>query len=101
MSRVAYGLAVTPERLAMIDRAEQLLRSLGLRELRVRYHPDDMARIEVPLDRLSELCEPEVRQRVFDEFTRLGFKFITLDLAGFRSGGFTELVPSEMLRRYS
>ena len=47
-SRVAYGQEVTPERLAMIDRAEQFLRSLGFRELRVRYHADDMARIEVP-----------------------------------------------------
>ena len=100
-SRVAYGLEVTPERLAMIDRAEQLLRSLGFRELRVRYHADDMARIEVPLDRLGDLCDAEVRKAVIDEFTRLGFKFITLDLAGFRSGGFTKLVPSEMLRRYS
>ncbi len=100
-SRVTYGLEVTPERLAKIDRAEQLLRSLGLRELRVRYHADDMARIEVPIDQLRELCEPEVRKVVIDEFTRLGFKFVTLDLAGFRSGGFTKLVPSEMLRRFS
>ena len=61
-SRVAYGLQVTPERLAMIDRAEQFLRSLGLRELRVRYHADDMARIEVPLDQLPELCEPDGSQ---------------------------------------
>ena len=47
-SRVAYGEEVTPERLAMIDRAEQYLRPLGLRELRVRYHRGDMARLEVP-----------------------------------------------------
>ena len=60
-SRVAYGLEVTPERLAMIDRAEQFLRALGFRELRVRYHADDMARIEVPAEQLSELCEAEIR----------------------------------------
>lgn len=100
-SRVAFGVAVTPERLAMVDRAEQVLRSLGFRELRVRYHADDMARIEVPLERLEELCDGEVRSVVIDEFTRLGFKFITLDLAGFRSGGFAKLVPSEMVRRFS
>jgi uncharacterized protein len=100
-SRVAYGLAVTPERLAMIDGAERFLRSLGLRELRVRYHADDTARIEVPVDQINELCEPEIRQSVIDELARLGFKFITLDLAGFRSGGFTKLVPSEMLKRFS
>jgi uncharacterized protein len=100
-SRVAYGLQVTPERLAMIDGAERFLRSLGLRELRVRYHADDMARIEVPLDQLPKLSEPGTRAPVVAELTRLGFKFITLDLAGFRSGGFTKLVPSEMLQRFS
>jgi pyridinium-3,5-biscarboxylic acid mononucleotide sulfurtransferase len=100
-SRVAYGLAVTPERLAMIDGAEQFLRSLGLRELRVRCHADDMARIEVPVEQVNKLCEPDIRQSVTEEFTRLGFKFVTLDLAGFRSGGFTKLVPSEMLKRFS
>ncbi|MFO0791737.1 MAG: hypothetical protein U0805_19930 [Pirellulales bacterium] len=88
-------------RLAMVDQAEQLLRSLGFRELRVRYHADDMARIEVPVDRLPEFCEGEVRSAVVSEFTRLGFKFIALDLAGFRSGGFAKLLPSEMVRRFS
>jgi pyridinium-3,5-biscarboxylic acid mononucleotide sulfurtransferase len=100
-SRVAYGLSVTPERLARIDRAEQFLRSLGFRELRVRFHADDMARIEVPALEIARVCEPEVRASVIAEFERLGFKFVTLDLAGFRSGGFTQLVPSEMLTRYS
>ncbi len=100
-SRVAFGVKVTPERLAMIDQAEQVLRALGFRELRVRYHADDMARIEVPIDRLAELCDGEVRLTVIEEFTRLGFKFITLDLAGFRSGGFAKLVPSEMVQRFS
>jgi pyridinium-3,5-biscarboxylic acid mononucleotide sulfurtransferase len=100
-SRVAYGLEVTPERLARIDRAEQFLRSLGFRELRVRLHEGDMARIEVPVGEIAELCEPDIRRVVVEEFDRLGFKFITLDLSGFHSGGFTKLVPSEMLRRFS
>jgi uncharacterized protein len=100
-SRVAYGQEVTPERLAMIDRAEQLLRSLGLRELRVRYHAGDVARIEVPSDELPDVCEPAVRQVVLEEFQRLGFKFVTLDLAGFRSGGLNRLIPPEELRRFS
>lgn len=100
-SRVAYGLSVTPERLARIDRAEQFLRSLGFHELRVRYHADDMARIEVPVSEVGRLCEPDVRASVVAEFGQLGFKFVTLDLAGFRSGGFTKLVPSEMLTRFA
>jgi uncharacterized protein len=100
-SRVAYGLQVTPERLARIDRAEQFLRSLGFRELRVRLHEGDVGRIEVPAGEIAALCEEEIRRTVVAEFERLGFKFITLDLAGFCSGGFTKLVPSEMLKRFS
>jgi len=100
-SRVAYGLHVTPERLARIDQAEQFLRSLGFNELRVRLHADDMARIEVPVSEIAKLCELNSRTATVAEFERLGFKFITLDLAGFRSGGFTKLVPSEMLIRFS
>jgi pyridinium-3,5-biscarboxylic acid mononucleotide sulfurtransferase len=100
-SRLAYGLDVTPERLQRIDRAEQFLRSLGFRELRVRLHADDLARIEVPNDEIAALCEAEMRRAVIEEFQSLGFKFITLDLAGFRSGSFTHLVPSEMVKRFS
>jgi uncharacterized protein len=100
-SRVAFGLQVTPERLSRIDRAEQFLKSLGFDELRVRYHADDLARIEVQPDQLAELCEPAIREAILEEFNSLGFKFITLDLAGFRSGGFAKLVPIEMVRRFS
>ena len=60
-SRIAYGQQVTPERLAMIDRAERFLRRRGLRPLRVRYHEGDLARIEVPPDQLPRLAEPEFR----------------------------------------
>ncbi len=85
-SRVAYGEEVTPQRLQMIDRAEQLLRSLGLRTVRVRYHRGDLARLEVPGDAIAHLAEPEIRERLATELKQLGFKFITLDLEGFRSG---------------
>ncbi len=91
-SRIAYGEAVTPERLAMIDRAEQYLRGLGLREFRVRYHKGDLARIEVPLAQLPSLIEVQQRQELAAEFRRLGFKFVTLDLEGFRSGSLNQLV---------
>lgn len=100
-SRIAYGQEVTPERLAMVDRAERFLRSLGFRELRVRYHAGDMARIEVPLSDVSALCEPEIRRVVVEEFTDAGFKFITLDLAGFRSGSLNQLISPQEVVRYS
>jgi len=92
-SRVAYGEEVTPERLVMIDAAEQYLRSLGLRELRVRYHKGDLARLEVPIDALPKLCEHETRAALAAKLKELGFKFVTVDLEGFRSGSLNSLVP--------
>jgi uncharacterized protein len=96
-SRVAYGEEVTPERVAMIDQAEQHLRGLGLRTLRVRYHRGDLARLEVPLDALPRLCEPGVRESLVQRLKELGFRFVTLDLEGFRSGSLNTLVPVEKL----
>lgn len=99
-SRIAYGQQVTPERLAMVDSAEQLVRKLGLRECRVRYHDGDLARIEVPADAITQLARPDVRDRLAAGLKRLGFKFVTLDLEGFRSGSLNDLVPVESLQRY-
>jgi pyridinium-3,5-biscarboxylic acid mononucleotide sulfurtransferase len=98
-SRVAYGEAVSPERLAMIDAAEQYLRQQGLRTLRVRYHQGDMARLEVPLDALARFCEPQVRETLVAHFKALGFKYVTLDLEGFRSGSLNALVTIESLSK--
>jgi len=85
-SRVAYGEEVTPQRLAMIDRAERLLRAMGLSELRVRYHGGDLARIEVPASQLPRLAAPEVAAELAARLKSLGFRYVTLDLEGFRSG---------------
>ncbi len=97
-SRIAYGEDVNPERVRMIDQAEQWLRQRGLRIVRVRYHKGDVARIEVPLDDLARLVELEVRGELIRTFRALGFKFITLDLEGFRSGSLNSLVSVESLR---
>ena len=91
-SRIAYGEEVTPERLAMVDAAEQFLRSKGLKVCRVRYHRGDLARIEVPSQALLTLCEPTTRQELAAEFRRLGFKFVAIDLEGFRSGSLNQLL---------
>lgn len=96
-SRLAYGEEVTPERLAMIDRAEQYLRGLGLRDLRVRYHRGDLARIEVPASAIVRLAEPQVREQLAARLRELGFKFITLDLEGLRSGSFNQLITTDSL----
>lgn len=92
-SRVAYGLEVTPERLRRVDRAEQFLREvLGIAELRVRYEFHDLARIEVPVAALPRCCEPEVREQIAAHFHELGFRAITLDIEGFRSGNMNALL---------
>ena len=100
-SRLAPGLAVTPERTRRVEEAEAFLRSLGLRECRVRYHDGDLARVEVPLSEVARLAAEPVRGELAREFRRLGFKFVTLDLDGFRSGSLNELVPLELRRVYS
>jgi len=92
-SRIAYGESVSQERLAMIDRAEQCLRGLGISPVRVRYHGGDMARIEIPPSALEHLCRPDARATITARFKELGFKFITLDLEGFRSGSLNSLLP--------
>ena len=91
-SRVAYGESVTPERLKMIDRAEQYLRGKGFASLRVRYHSGDVARIEVPPADLARFGELDFRRDLIAHFKALGFKFITIDLEGFRSGSLNQLV---------
>ena len=96
-SRIAYGEAVSPERTKMVDDAERWLRRRGLRLLRVRYHKGDLARIEVPLEELPALAAPEVRDELVAEFRNLGFKFVTLDLEGFRSGSLNSLIAPESL----
>ena len=99
-SRIAYGEVVTPERTRMVDLAEQWLRKeLGLRILRVRYHKGEMARVEVPLDDLPRLVEPSVRAGMIRAFRDLGFKYVTLDLEGFRSGSLNALIPLQSLQR--
>ncbi len=96
-SRIAYGEEVTPERVRMIDGAEGWLRQRGLRLVRVRYHKGDMARVEVPVEELPGLVEPEVRKALIPAFRELGFKFVTLDLEGFRSGSLNTLIPLDGL----
>ena len=95
-SRLAPGLTATAERTARVEAAEALLRRLGLRECRVRYHEGDLARIEVPVADIARLASGDVRTELAGEFRRLGFKFVTLDLDGFRSGSLNELVPLEV-----
>lgn len=89
-SRIPYGVAITVQTLSQVERAELALRQLGLRQLRVRHH-DQVARIEVePADFPVVLAH---RQEIVDECKTLGYIYVTLDLAGFRSGSMNEVLP--------
>jgi pyridinium-3,5-biscarboxylic acid mononucleotide sulfurtransferase len=93
-SRIAYGLEVTPERVRRVDAAERFLRDeLWLRELRVRHEAHDLARLEVPVAEISRLTEDSVRRAISRKLHELGFKYVTLDLDGFRSGSLNEALP--------
>jgi len=93
-SRIAYGLEVTEQRLKQIDEAEDFLRSLGFVELRVRHH-DTIVRIEVnPRDIVKVSAEP-VRSQIVDKMKSLGFKFVTVDLQGYRCGSLNEILSEE------
>jgi pyridinium-3,5-biscarboxylic acid mononucleotide sulfurtransferase len=98
-SRIAYGVEATPERVARIDAAEHYLReTLGERELRVRVEANELARIEVPLSALPALVDPERRATIVAKLHELGFRYITLDLEGFRSGSLNAALPLVELR---
>ncbi len=101
-SRIAYGVEVTPERVQRVDAAEQFLRhTFGFREFRVRHEANDLARIEVPLTDLPTLLDPSHREQVTQKFKSLGFRFVTIDLEGFRSGSLNTVIPVEQLQRFT
>lgn len=89
-SRIPYGTAVTVEALERVGAAEAFLRSLGLRQLRVRHH-DGVARIEVEPGDMARLIEQ--RERIVARLKELGYQYVTLDLAGFRSGSMNDVLP--------
>lgn len=84
-SRIAYGIEVTPERLAIIEKGEEALRSLGFKQFRVRYH-ERLVRIEIAPEELPRALTPELTGKFVEVFKALGFTFVTLDLEGYRTG---------------
>lgn len=92
-SRIAYGIEVTPERLGIVEKGEEAVRALGFRQFRVRYH-DELARIEISTDELPRALDPAMTRKFVEIFKGLGFKFVTLDLEGFRSGSMNSLLVS-------
>jgi uncharacterized protein len=97
-SRLEYGRAVTPEALNVIERGEDTLRALGFRQFRVRHH-GEIVRIEIAREELPRALTAEMAREFTAVFKRLGFKFVTLDLEGFRSGSMNQLLSAEELLR--
>jgi uncharacterized protein len=88
-SRIPYGTSITLEMLSQVERAELVFKEMDFGQLRVRHH-DDIARIEVPLDDFEAVLEH--RDEIIGELQSLGYNYVTLDLAGFRSGSMNEVV---------
>ena len=99
-SRLAPGVEVTRERTGRVEAAEEYLHELGLRECRVRLHEGELARIEVPPAELPRLADRAVRDGLVRRLKEVGFRFVTLDLEGFRSGSLNTLVSLDTQRFY-
>jgi uncharacterized protein len=93
-SRVPYGIAVTPELLEKIDRAEEVLRKLGFRQFRVRAH-GELARVELALEELARGLDPDMMRKISEGIRATGFSFVTLDLEGYRQGSLNSLLKTK------
>jgi len=92
-SRIPYGEPVTPEALAMVEAAENVLRDRGFRDVRVRHHRN-LARIEVGVPEMFRWAEPGLRAAVCEELKRIGYTYVTLDLQGYRQGSANEVLAT-------
>jgi uncharacterized protein len=97
-SRIEYGRPVTREALDVVEKGEDALRALGFRQFRVRHH-GEIVRIEIAREELDRALSPAMAADFARIFKALGFKFVTLDLEGFRSGSMNALLPAEDLMR--
>jgi uncharacterized protein len=91
-SRFPYGTSILPEKLKQVGEAEQFLRSKGFRQLRVRHH-EHTARIEISPEEFAGMFDKELIAEVVAEFKRIGYKYVTLDLEGYRTGSMNEVLP--------
>jgi uncharacterized protein len=97
-SRIEYGREVTREALSVVEQGEDALHALGFRQVRVRHH-GDIVRIEIAREEMTRALSPEMAAEFTRIFKALGFKFVTLDLEGFRSGSMNTLLAAEVLTR--
>lgn len=94
-SRIAYGIPVSIERLGKIERGEAVLRRLGFKEFRVRYH-GELVRLEIAPTEMERALRQETTDCMADEFRKLGFRYVTLDLHGYRTGAMNEILKKNL-----
>ena len=92
-SRIEHGVTITVDQLSKVGRAERVLKDLGFRQCRVRVHGGDLVRVEVEAHEIDRLNEPATRATVVAALTGLGYRYVTLDLQGFRSGSMNPVNP--------
>jgi uncharacterized protein len=97
-SRIPYGMPVTVEKLQMIDRGEEVLRSLGFQQCRVRHH-GDIARIEIAREEMSNALHVDMFDRLSLELKAIGFRYVTLDVDGYRTGALNEVLTQLAISR--
>lgn len=97
-SRIEYGRPVTREALSVVEQGEEAIRALGFRQFRVRHH-GEIVRIEIAREELERALSPAMAVEFTTIFKQLGFKFVTLDLEGFRSGSMNALLSIDQVRR--
>jgi uncharacterized protein len=97
-SRVEYGRTVTREVLEQVERAEEAVRQLGFRELRVRHH-GDLARVEIARTELPRALSMEMLDAITLALKQAGYQYVTLDCSGFRSGSMNAILPADVLVR--
>jgi uncharacterized protein len=93
-SRFPYGESITPERLRMVDKAEQYLLDLGFRQVRVRFH-GNLARIETDEAGFEKMLDESIRGNIYDRFREIGFIYVALDIRGYRTGSMNETLSKE------
>jgi uncharacterized protein len=97
-SRVEYGRTVTREVLEQVEKAEESMRQLGFRELRVRHH-GELARVEIARNELPRALSMEMLDAITAALRQAGFQYVTLDCTGFRSGSLNAILPVDVLAR--
>lgn len=99
-SRFPYGTGITEDNLSKVDRAETLLRDLGFRNFRVRFHDASTARIEVGPKEIGRFLTDGTREMIVSQMKDLGFTYVTLDLQGYRTGSMNEVLGNEEMKKY-